>query len=880
MDWNGKWIGGSYEFLKGEEGKSPIPVGKWLTSDDFLRMHYRKDFEINDSSLVKSVEIYIDYDFECEIFINGTIVKNGFITSLCTNGTNHVAVRAFLPNKPEMFTMAIRGGVEITYKDGQKENILTDLTWKGGYTYWGGVEREDWHCSTIQHLSRITEWDIHPRSVKRSLLMRKTFELHEEIESATAYATAKGFYTLFVNGLRASDALLTPGITPIEEGMTDFLSSRVIYYQQYDITNILKKGENALGIMTANGWYASESHTNMRTHRNEVLADITIKLKSGKTIIISTDNTWRVGFSPLTDNDLQLGERYDARLELENWNIPCFEDKEWGYAEETNEDYSNISPQAFNNVRITDVLSPVRLIKISEDVTIFDFGQNNSGRAELFLNNTKAGQRIVIQYAEEFEEDGSLAISPYENVFYREDTLVGARSEWGLKNHDVYICAGKEQEIYRPQYAYAGFRYVQLSGYSDATFVTVCYNVFHTDLPVSGNFECSDKLLNGILEITKRSFTSNLHYGPTDCPTREKNFWNGDLQMFVPTAPWLFDCNSLLSSWTTEGRKLYAGAPAWIDENYITPWYLYLFYGNTEVLANNYSKIKELVERRIADSKDGICLAKNYGHFGDHAAPKGVTNLDAEYFLQLYFYYSVMTIAKIAGVLGKNEEQNHYNKIAKIIFNAVNEKYYNTASGTYCDEQLGSQILAVAFELVPQIRLAAMIDKIEEIIIKNNYTWACGTASLAYLLPILTENGKLETAWKLAVQTEYPSFGYMLAMGATTLYEGWEYNTKGSNNHYFRGSICRWFSEYLCGIKYDEAAPGFDEIIIKPYLPQKLDYASFSFISRHGEIISKWHKSKCETVFEITIPQGVLATIALPNSEPILKNGGCYVFKI
>lgn len=877
MQFSGKWICAPDDFLNRfyKKPQTGIPTGKWLISEDYVRMIFRKDFFIEDIHTLISAKAVFLYDFACEICINGVqIEKEADITPLCKTGRNTIGVRCYMANRPESFLMALCGGVEMAFAH-RTEQILTDESWQAGYVYWDGQESENWHSEPVHHASRMLASDISPTLLRHSLYLRRDFSLEEEVISAKVWATAKGFYSLYINGQQADDSIFNPGITPVgTSGHTDLKHNNIMYYQEYDITPLLRKGENTIGVMTANGWYGSECHSTVRTAKHEFLAEAEILYKSGRKETISTDRLWRVTLSPLTQDDLQLGERVDARLETEDWNRPGADLSQWGFAQACGEDFTRLRPQTFSKVRIAETLKALAVLPQPDGSVLYDFGQNNSGRAQLNLKNTRPGQKITLEYFELLNKQGVPVTNPYENVFYRRDTQPGAVSPWAMKNIDCYLCKGAKEETYRPLHAYTGFRYVRLRGYEGADEDTVLYNVFHTDLPRAASFACSNPLLEKIWEITSRSFISNFHCGPTDCPTREKNFWNGDLQMFLPAALWMYGVHDALKAWTTEGRKLYAGCTAWIDEDYITPWMLYLFYGDTEVLAANYEKIKNQAEYRITLIDKGEL---NQFSFGDHAPPAAIPAMDGVYFNMLYYYRSLDTIGKIAGVLGQAAEAERYAAYAARLKEEINKRYYKEAETCYCDELYASQVFALAFGIAEGEKAEKVCAVLNSRIQKDGYKWNLGTASAAYLLNVLSQYGYFDTAYQLAVQTEYPSHGYMVQTGATTLYEGWEHSYVGSYNHYFKGTVCRWYVEYLGGIQPPaQENIAFAHIIIRPHFYRGLDFVEVAYQSVKGEIASSWKRENGRIKLTVKIPDGCRAQIFLPadGGEKAVKAGG------
>ena len=873
------FIGGSDEFLL-QHSSHREDDAKWLVCDDWTRWYYRRNFDMQAGT---RVVITVDYDFAFTLYLNGkqANLKTGEatdLTALCVEGTNRLGIRAHLSDTPLRFTPAIKIRIRLQYATGEEKEILSD----GSYgvfnfqNYYSDPEEPGWEISDAYLDRHAGAVDCHPAAIKRSLLLRKGFRVPScGIRRARAYVTAKGLYELHLNGQRVGDALLTPGVVPAPCA-APHASAKALYYQVYDIAPYLKEGENVVGAITGNGWYAGQGYNTSRTAKNELCAYLRIELCNGELMEIRTDSSWWVMVSPITENDLQWGERYDARLEHAGWDLPGTELTGWGIAEEMPAHEYPIRSQPFESIRVTELLEPVKMECCGEAI-LYDFGKNIVGRARLKLTDFQRGPVLSLRYGERLDENGALIGGPYHDVFYAKDTWQGGIAGWGARNIDCYICRGDRQEEFMPRFSYTGFRYVEVEGCDAPEQLEVHAAVFHTDLEDAGGFVRSNELLNGIYGIIKNSFEGNLYYGPTDCPTREKNFWNGDAAVFIDSALWLKEGAGFWREWTTYGRKIYSDAAAWWDEDYITPWNLYLFYGDRRALEDNYDKIKADADIRLRTCSVGIYQYPGLGFNGDHAPPLGCANMDTALFNSVFCYHHLDILSRIAGVLGREQDQRQYAAMLPQMAQAIRDRVYLPLIEQGGRLNFGTYLLPIAFGILKGQEAAAAAERLNAAVTENAFRLNTGAVATPFLLPVLCDFGYYETAWRVAVQTEKPSWGHMLLSGSTTtteLWEGEESPAEGnSQNHFFKGTIVRWLYEYLAGIRCDEAEPGFRHIRLEPVIPEALDWVRAWHETPFGRVASEWEKQGERLTWNLGIPSGTRADVICPAGWQLADTG-------
>ncbi|QGQ94338.1 hypothetical protein EHS13_05160 [Paenibacillus psychroresistens] len=889
--WRGNWIAAPDSMLQGiqafEDGS--IPLGKWVWPDLHSRVYLRKSFKTRSDMEIKQAVIQVQCDNEFEFFLNGSLIPinaaQGWIqagavdiSGLVAAGHNDIAIKAYQTADPARFSAALRFGLKVIYPNGDEQHILSDEGCKVGLLteFYRETEPDNWQTADIADdrswdpgfivNPRLICQDIHPRLTKHSLYMRKDFQLEGQIASARAYVTARGLYEFHLNGQKLGKGLLYPGI-----------SEKYQYYQVFDIKDWLQKGSNTAAFISGNGWYNRSVMANVTALKNEINAQIVVTLTDGRSFCIVTDSTWKVHESPIIDNDLHFGERYDARLELRGWNQADFDASLWNNAIHSASSGAELKlkSQPFEDVEIEMELKAVQIDQPAQGVHVFDFGQNASGRCRLHLKAAQPGEIILIKYGEMLNEEGFVVDGPYNDVYYPSDDEIHGKSPYMKKNSDCYISRGDDVEDWEPRFTYTGFRYVQISGYSGIIdSATVIHRVFNTNAAVNGRFECGNELLNNIWKAAAWTFRSNLHYGPTDCPTREKSFWNGDIAAFIPTACWYSDVYSLMSEWTEGGRKLNYDPVAWEDEILVLPWTLYNYYKDMKVLEDNYEKMTLLMDSRIGKMERGLYFGDDVNYCGDHCS---VEQVPKAFFNSAYSIHSLDLIAQIAAVLGQEEDERKYRFTHNQMVEAFNREFMGNS---YYEKSMGALLMPLVYGLLNEEKKRTVLKNLEKELVRHSFHPTTGFVCTPFLLPVLTEGGFLETAWKTAVQTTYPSWGYMLSTGATTLTESWKgheiaTNLAPSMNHYAFGSIGQWFFECLAGIKLNKGNPGFKHFMMKPYLPAELEWVKCTYESIYGEIESSWRKFDNIVEWTVVIPWNTRADIYLPcnNTLEILESG-------
>lgn len=921
-DWKADWICASQAAISNLAAsleKESIKA-MWIASGVMTRMFFRKSINIADLKAVKKASIHIQADNKFELHVNNIkhIAHEDFcskkprlhdITSSLMQGENVIAIMMFQSADPDSFYCTLRALVEIVNNDSKIESYPTDDTWKTPSNIgWRPSMDDPDHANTL--FVKNNAWKspgyesdawmvpticepIHPKHIRRSHYFRRDFAVKQRIRAAYVCASALGNYQLYLNGLKIGDELLAPGE-----------SEKFQMFQMHDITGLLRNDVNTIGAVLGSGWYNKRPIVDfINARRPAFFAQVHIYYENGRCDIICTDEQWKTHPSPCLEDDLQYGIRYDARLEIDGWDCSGYNDQNW-MAAECISSYLEAATSAGAEksygqklrfpkndlfglqklflsvppIRITDKLSAVSIRETGDGKFVFDFGQNAAGRCRLTLRGAKAGDRVMIRYAEDVLDNGTLNTGVYKDPVFRND--VTDHAPYAEKNLDVYLCKGGEQEVFEPSFAYTGFRYAELSGYPGKPGVDALEHcVFHDDVKRTGEFECSSELLTRLWSTFDWTFRSNLHNGPTDCPTREKRYYDGDAQMIVSTAPFDRDISTLFAKFITGGPKTSAGnAVGWLDAVTIVPWALYCYYGDTRVLEDNYQEAKTLVESRLLEAPDHIFSGKGSYFWGDHIPPEG-PHPPKELFCSAFHYRTVDLLSKIAGVLGKLEDQKRYRGLLPQMAKAFNEHFFDAAKGFYGEGNQTSQLLPIAFGIsTPEQKNSAVRHLVDDLT-KREHHLSTGFVGTEFLLPVLSDNGFHEEACRVAMQTSHPSLGFMLENGATTIYESWGVTKESgsSRNHFAYGNMCFWFFNNILGIRHDPKQPAFKHFFLEPISAGPLNWANGSYLSIHGLIKSGWKKENGSCKYFFTIPPNTSATLKLQvtqGAEPQVEVAG------
>jgi len=737
-------------------------------------------------------------------------------------------------------------------------------------------------------LGLLKEDDWKARWIGGGDLFRSQFIIDGRVKRARAYVCGLGYYELRINGEKVGDHQLDPGWTDYE---------KLVLYSAYDITNCLTKGENAVGVILGTGRYAQDLVSSspsiiqpfVQKYENplpKVILQINLAFHNGKKKTIGTGENWKVSRGPIVDNDIYHGETYDAQLEKEGWDSPEYDDSEWENASTTDPPGGELVSQAtFSPIKATRTIQPVSIDVPKPGVYVYDFGQNFAGWVKLTVSGPKSTE-VKLKFAE---------------VLYR-DGMINQKPMMLAKATDTYILKGEGIEVYEPRFTYHGFRYVEVTGFPGTPNLDTLQGVVvHSAVRSVGGLLCSNPLINNIHKNVLWGQLSNLMSVPTDsCQRAERMGWMGDAQLTVEEAIYNFDMAAFYTKWLRDIKEaqredkslsdvvppywqLYPADPTWGIACIIVPWYLYLYYDDIRILRDNYKVMKGWVD--YLTKKSDRYLMKHY-KYGDWCPPSYIRPPDTpgELVCTWSYYQSVVILSRIALVLGKSTEAEKYTKLADKIKEAFNMEFLERDN--YIGNSQTSNLLPLCLDMVPEDRKDVVVRRlVQNIEITHDCHVGTGIVGTRYLFDTLTKYGHTELAYKLATQTTYPSWGYMIREGATTLWERWEYlagTGMNSHNHIMFGSVDAWFYRVLAGINSDPSAPGFKRIILKPHVVRDLTYVSASINTIRGLVSSNWRKEDNSLILTVNLPVNTKGKINVPLlglKNPIVKEGQEIVFK-
>jgi len=750
-------------------------------------------------------------------------------------------------------------------------------------------------------------------------LLRKQFNMDKRIKRAKVHISGLGYYELYINGQKIGDQVLDPGTTYYNNDLPLELGSRVLY-ATHDVTDHLKIGQNAVAVMLGNGWYSAEddippspSHREPYGDRPILIMQMNIESTDGKVTNIVSDKTWKTAAGPITYNDYSNGEIYDARLEMPGWNKPGFNDSDWSYAQSAKAPGGKLVSQTMPPIKVVKTFKPVRILNPKENVYVYDFGQNFSGWTKLRVKGPK-GTRVTIKHGARVHEDGSLDARSnlYNCPDSQEDYLKGkgAKEGWHhvARQSDTYILKGKALEVWEPRFTLHGFRYAEVTGFPGIpTLESLEGRHVRSAVETVGDFTCSNDLINRIHQAACWTFMSSMQSFPQDAADRsERVGWLGDpipedfMLNYHTAAYWAKYANDLKDAQKPNGdlpvycplhwRRTYKNGyhlwPVWKSTYPIVVWSVYQFYEDKRILEEHYQGLKKLVDLLTAAADNHII---SQGH-GDHmeAQPDGTstshpTRTPKAITSTAYYYFDTWILAQAANILGKTEDARHYANLAETIKNAFNQKFLNQSTNQYATGSQTSNAIALQMDLVPADRVNAVVKNlVEDIESKHKNHLSTGMLGANALAQALPEHGAADVMYKIATQTTFPGWGYMIAQGATTLWEAWEGNTDPqlSYNMKLHGSIDKFFYKGLAGIRLD--APGYKKFTIKPCVVEDLTFVKAKIKSIHGLITVDWKKGdKCFDM-TVTVPTNTTAMVSVPKiglKNVIVAESGRNVYK-
>jgi len=749
--------------------------------------------------------------------------------------------------------------------------------------YWqtGLFEAGDWTAKWIQP-------GYAEDSIGRpSPLLRKEFVSGKKLLSATAYITAHGLYEAQINGQRIGDAYLTPGWT---------VYPKRLQYQVYDVTPLVRSGKNAVGVALGSGWYrgylAFEHQHNTYGKDIALLFQLVLTYSDGSTTTIGSDDSWKSSTGEIRSSEIYNGETIDAREEKRGWALPGYDDGAWSGVKTASFPADNLTATYNEPIRKHETFKVVNIITTPKGEKVLDFGQNLVGWVR-FKARGKAGDRIELSHAEVLDKAGN---------FYTENLRAA-------KAQDLFILkGGGEEEVFEPHFTFHGFRYLKVEGYpgvlnaEDFTAITL-----YSDMPKTGEFQCSNPLINQLQHNIQWGQKGNFLDVPTDCPQRDERLgWTGDAQVFSRTASYNMGVENFFTKWLKDvaadqlpsGSVPFvipnvlgagaAGSTGWADVATIIPWNLYLAYGDTRVLEQQYASMKAWVDYMHGKARNDLW---NTGfHFGDWLFYRpdddndGRAAVTDKYLIAQCFYAnSTQLLINAATVLGKTADVASYTALLKKIKEAwVHE--YMTPNGRLVSGTQTAYVLALQFDMLPEGLRDQAARRLADNVKDYNYHLTTGFLGTPYLCHVLSRFGYTDIAYRLLLQDSYPSWLYPVKMGATTIWERWDglkpdgtFETPGMNsfNHYSYGAIGDWMYRVAAGIDTYEDGPGYQHSKIAPSPGGGLTEVAADLQTGYGLLSSHWHKIQDSLLLDLVIPANTTSSVFIPAPEGgLITEGG------
>lgn len=755
----------------------------------------------------------------------------------------------------------------------------------------------DWNQLFIE-----PEQSVSKQERQNASYVRKSFKVDKKVVKASLAMTACGLYQAYLNGEEVDSQKFLPGFTFYEKRLQ---------YQEYDVTDRIRQGENVIGAVIGDGWYRGRIGLYDKTHyygeKVKFLCILTMEFEDGTAHTVVTDTSWKATQEgPVRKNDLKTGEEYDAMMEMPGWCAPGYDDSGWHQVWKGSYEGKLVAAQGERIIE-QEHFSPV-VIHTPDGNTVLDFGQNLSGYVR-FKVTGHAGDKVTLIHGETLDEQGNFTLKNLQPE--------GTDSTGRPFGQMIFYTLREGEQEYAPMFSQCGFQYVKVVNWPEElrpeNFEAVAV---YSDIRVNGTFRCSNPLVNRLVENLKWSQRSNFVDIPTDCPTRERAGWTGDISIFAETACYLSDPERFLLKWMEDvalqqkengllpfivpevglEEGMY-GSAGWGDVIYTVPWTLYRFYGRREILEKYYDNICRWVEanrRRARQThpdnagKEGIhrqYILDTGFHYGEWLEPGCVMSEDIQKAIKhpdeevatAYFGYSAKMLSEIAGILGKKEDETEYRRLYEDICRAYQTEFLT--GDTVVSQRQCRYVRPIMLDLVTEEQKKRIAADLNRMVIENEYKIGTGFLTTPGILSVLTEYGYADTAYKMLENTKQPGWLYAVTKGATTIWENWigkdENNIpRDSMNHYAPGSVVAWLFGTVAGI--EPLKPGYEEILIAPVPGGTLNFCEASTDTCKGKIISSWRCENSRFTLKIQVP--AQTTVNMPDGQEYQVGKGEWEF--
>lgn len=887
-DWQAKWIG--FDAPRSEKlPDAPFEGAKWIwfagdpqpSPPKCKRVFFAK-VALPDPAEIESAQLLVTGDDVYSINVNGNRVavsepgndgwrRAGLIDVLRNLKAGDNEVRAAVDNLVDS-PAGFLAKLTVKTKAGKQIVLATDASWLATDKPTANpANAKAWSACRVLGDYGMQPWGkIQQAGVitPPAAYLRTDFRAAKPVARATLFATALGWFDAHLNGKRVTNDRFIPG-------WTDY--HKRVYYRAYDVTPMIRAGDNAFGAVLSDGWFSGYiGWYGKREHygsKPRFLGQIVLEYADGSREVIASNPEWRAATGPITGADILMGESYDARREMPGWDSPGVNASAWKPVDTGREVSPIVEPHPAQPVVPVAEFHAKSVAEPSPGVYVLNMGQNFAGIARLKVHG-KPGQKITLRFAERLNPDGTIYTL----------NLRGARAT------DSYICRGGD-ETWEPRFTFHGFQYVEITGLTEKPAPDAVTGIaLSSATPPAGRFECSDPMVNQLVSNIRWTQLMNFIDVPTDCPQRDERMgWTGDAQIYVRTATLNTDVQRFFTKWLVDlddaqradGQypkvaplmpNLDDGGPAWQDAGVICPWTIYEVYGDRRLLERHYPNMKRFIEFCKSRSTPDMLPPEKFHCFGDWLSIKADTPKDV--ICTAYFAYSVQLMAYAAEELGNKEDAAKYKALFEKIKASFNKAYVD-AEGRIKGDTQAVYVMAIAFGLLDDKKKSKVaIDRLVADIEKRGNHLSTGFIGTKDLMLALALERRNDVAYRLLHNDTFPSWGFSIRHGATSIWERWDgwtpdkgFQTPGMNSfaHYSFGAVYQWMIEYVGGI--DQISTAYKKILIHPTPGGKLTWAKAEYDSVRGRIATEWRRDGEKQFLNVTIPANTTAVVMLPAGE-------------
>ena len=726
---------------------------------------------------------------------------------------------------------------------------------------------------STQPLTDSLMYDDHPAP-----LFRKNFNVKDKLQNATLYITAAGYYKATLNGQKVGDIYLDPA-------WTDF--SKRIYYSEYDLTNMLKTGNNCLGVTLGNGFYnplpiKMWGRRNLRevipTGNPTFIAKLVLKYSNGTTSTLVTDDNWKFAPGPMMKNNVYLGITYDAGKEIKGWDGPEFNDRDWQKANQAQAPGGKLQPRFFPPIKATRQIKPIKITSPEKGVYVVDMGENFAGLYKIRLHGNK-GDTVNLRFGERIYDDGSL--NPMTAVCgqIKRKGQGGPGAPDVAWQEDIYRFGDKNESWFAPEFTFHTFRYVEIKGLNSPPEKSDIIGLaLNSDVNQTNHFECSSELLNDIQAATVRTFLSNLFSVQSDCPAREKFGYGGDINAVSESYISNFDMRDFyrktIYDWIDAmNDSVFADTAPYVGIKYcgiswesaflFLQYQLYLYYNDIDLVKELYETDLKWMEKVHRLHPEGLVTFGLSDHESMQPVPVELTGT-------AHYMEAARVMSEFAIVMGDKANAEKFSALEKKLRQLLLDHFWHTPDYDQT-KAINKQTLFATllyYNIIPEKDISVATDSLWNAV-KNgiNGHFTTGIFGTKFILETLSKNGLTDSVFNIVNSTTFPGWGHMIDNGATTLWESWkESDNVYSNCHPMFGSVSEWFYRWLAGIRPDAENPGFRQFYLEPHIPGDLNYVTCDYNTPHGYIRSNWKKNRETVTYQITVPEETKALFKITTS--------------